>query len=98
MEAAQFNEALKSLEHLESGQLSQVVADIKQSLDVYQTDYGKLGQALYRLCEQVMRIKDVKSECVQYYEDLICTAIRLSLQHEFRVGFDAMRFVFNVSS
>lgn len=45
-----------------------------------------------------MKIKDVKSECVEYYEDLICEIIKISISLEFRVGFDAMRFVFNCSS
>lgn len=81
MEVPQLNEAIKNLVHLEAGQLSQLVGDIKYSLEQYQTDYGKLGHAIYRICEQVMRIKDVKTECVEYYEDLICTVIKISIKN-----------------
>ena len=35
MEVPQFNEAIKNLEHLDSTQLSQLVPDIKHSLELY---------------------------------------------------------------
>lgn len=38
-----------------------LVNDIKASLEQYEADYNKLGMAMYRLCEQIMKIKDVKS-------------------------------------
>lgn len=45
-----------------------------------------------------MRIKDVKDDTVAMFEELICAVIRISIHTDFRVGFDAMRYVFNLNS
>ena len=41
-----------------------------------------------------MKIKDVKNECVEHYEALIDTLIKLSIESEYQVGFDAIRLIF----
>ena len=51
-----------------------------------------------RMTEHIMNLKDVKDNVVDFLEDLIDTAIVISIRKDFRVGFDALRMVFNCNS
>lgn len=86
------------LEIVDPAKLPELVTEIKAILEDYQTDPAKLAPALFKLCEEVMKLKDVKNEYVTHYEDLICNVIRITAKYEFKIGFDSLRFVFNLNS
>lgn len=67
MEINEFGEAVRALEHVDVARLPSLLQELKASLKAYETDYSKLGVALYKLAEQLMRTKDIKNEQAPFY-------------------------------
>lgn len=68
MDQNEFAQAVKTLDSIDPSKLPQLVGDIKATLDSYSGDYNKLGHALHKLCDHIMKQKDIKNEYVPYFE------------------------------
>ena len=100
MELKEFIALVKKLENQDPKQMPDLIAQIKQGLQEFaaKENLDDLGNSIYKLCEHIMTLKDIKEDILEYLEHLIEEAITLSISKDFRVGFDALRCVFNTAS
>ena len=100
MDLNQFTQALRSIEGKDPKELPDLVSDLKNAVETFfrNEDLQNLGCSIMRMCEFIMKSKEVKDDIVGYLEELIDCAIVISIQTNFQVGFDALLLVFNVTS
>ena len=100
MDLNQFTQALRSIEDKDPKEFPDLVKDLKNALETFvrNDDLQNLGCCIMRMCECIMKSKEVKDDIVGYLEELIDCAIVISIESNFQVGFDALLHVFNATS
>lgn len=61
MELKKFVDSLRNISLQDTGRLGDFTNYIKTSLWSFENDYNALGNALYKVCEEVMKMKYVKA-------------------------------------
>ena len=69
------------MENADPAKLPELVSEIKGVMDSCANEPQQLNPVLSRTIEIIMRTKDVKDECLPYYEDLVCEVFKISAKH-----------------
>lgn len=78
-------------------EIPQLTDTLREAYKELKEDPNTLDNILYKLSLNIMNMGDIKYEYLPYFEQIIDDVILCSIENEYRVGYAAIKNIFNTN-